>query len=330
MSAIKIFDIPRLLLLAILAGGMSGCATVTTQDDVLMPARKGVVPKTLLIQTFEGGVDSQGDEIKSLISGGLTREAQIPIVTQNPHSVLTGQLTFSSDTESWTKEKVKQSKSEQLCESGNSGCSSTTEEIKYLVYYYQRTRQLTVNYSLNIDGRLIGGSHSAQDKGTWTSSESAINAKVQAGPENANDATLMQTVANEIVKDISPYHDTVDFNFKKGTSKAKMGGIGSMVGDPNLKLAIKYVQNKRYDQAVSIFQQVADNAILIENRAAANYNIGLILEMKGEYKKAFEYYSNANQMNPSDTTYIKALTQAEERYQMKKAVDLQQQMIEGQ
>ncbi len=263
---------------------LTGCGITPIQGEVNMPSNKGVAPTAVDVTTFKGGKGGQGSEMSRLIIGELKREGHVSVSKGANASVMSGQLDIGNlKTDSWSDSYEYKGKT-------------------YTVYYYKAEKELSVSYELNVGGEIVGDTFSESYSEQW-SGDSSSAAKSKAPNEKSIDSRLMAKIARQIAYDISPHKEPMTFNFHNGD-------------DPHITTAITYVQNRRYDQAMSILRQVVDHTADMKDRAAATYNMGLLFEMQGDFKQAFEMYKDANQMVLGEEDYIKALTRAEERHEL--------------
>lgn len=290
----RIFDVKdimksfaqKLLMLSI-AICFVGCGSVVVQEPINVPSDKGVAIKSVQVLPFQSRNRQDGNDMRQKILGELNKEGHVKVKSSGAEAVLGGQLGFSRlETDSW----------------------STSFEQKgkvYRSYHYKMQKTLTVNYELNVGGEMIGDTHREDFSEEWSSSESTREAQSQAWTEKSIDSNLMNRLARQIAADISPHKVMMNFTFLTGD-------------DENIKVGLKYIEKKRYDQAISILRQVINQTPNIEDRAVATYDVGLIYEMQGDFEKAFEYYRDANQMDLSKEQYIDALTRAERRFEQDK------------
>lgn len=271
---------------------LSGCSTTAVPAKVNVPSHKGVYPKTLVVQEFRGATRRQGQEIRNSIIANLKSHGHVEVLQKSADANLIGQLNFGRLKEDEWEEEIKK-------EVEIDGQKATKTLIEY---HFQAEKTLSVNYELHHQGKIIAGTHSESYSDEW-SDESEYKARRHMPSIAKIDSSLISAIAAKIAKDISPHQITVKFDFHHGK------------GDDNILLGITYVENKRYDQALSIFQQVYQNTTKEMNKAVAQYNIGLVYEMTGKFKQAFDSYTLANQIDPKEKDYIKALTRVEQRKQ---------------
>jgi tetratricopeptide (TPR) repeat protein len=77
-----------------------------------------------------------------------------------------------------------------------------------------------------------------------------------------------------------------------------------------MKLALDFIQNKNFDDALKLYQAVYENAEKPKVKARAAHNIAMVYEVKGDIEKAIEWAQKAIDMgNKSTKYYLQVLTQ---------------------
>jgi tetratricopeptide (TPR) repeat protein len=154
---------------------------------------------------------------------------------------------------------------------------------------------------------LTGDTVSVDFDKTWSSSESRSKARSKAYSDGQIINNALEAIAQKVSWAVSPHKETISRELQEGS-------------DDNIKLGIKYLENGRTDQAISIWDQALHNTQDPKCKAAAYYNIAVIKESQGHYKDAFQLYSEANQILPHEELYIQSMTRVEQAQQQSDAM----------
>jgi TPR repeat len=119
-------------------------------------------------------------------------------------------------------------------------------------------------------------------------------------------SSLAREVVKEFVRKITPHHATLEFTLKK---KDDSPGGSSRKVTKLLAMGSKYAENGDWDSALEKFRQAVD---LKHDSPAANYDLAVAFEVKGELHKAKEYYQTALLLN-SETDYSKGVANIKDR-----------------
>ena len=119
-------------------------------------------------------------------------------------------------------------------------------------------------------------------------------------------SSLAREVVKEFVRKITPHHATLEFTLKKKDDSP--GGYSREVTNL-LEMGSKYAENGDWDRALGQFRQAVD---LKQDSPAANYNLAVALEVKGELTKAKEYYRRALHLN-DESDYSKGVAKISDR-----------------
>jgi tetratricopeptide (TPR) repeat protein len=279
------FQLRRFFCLLLIYATISACSTTNVIGTINVPSNKGIAISTVSISKFKDNGSNLGEEIRTAIASKISNQGHVKVISMGAEAQLKGSISMGRITRDSWSEKYK-----------------SDDEIKRR-YYYQVQKSISASYELNQNQRIFSDSHNESYSQTWSSDQSSSDARRQSINESEINSRLIERIATRIANDITPHKEARDFTFKHGK-------------DANFKIGIKYVEHQRYDQAISIFRQVAENTLDIEDRATATYNLGVIFEMQGQFEKAFEKYRDANQMVLNEEDYITALSRAEKHYKL--------------
>lgn len=279
-----------------------GCAPPIHTFTVVAPAK---FPETMSIKSIEVRpfkvLSKQGKnysiQLKKIIEAGIANEGFIKVVNNNSKTLLAGDVFFG---------KLQQSKYRT---------SYKTKKGTYRIYHFVKKITISGNYSLfdqNEKRTIIGDSFNINFDRKWTSSQNYGEAKASASSDEQIIHLALKQIANKIVSGVSPHKERIKRELKKGS-------------DSNIELGITYLVNGRVDQAVAIWDQVVNNTVKPQDKAAAYYNIGVVKEARGQYKDAFELFSKANSFDIKEELYMKAMTRVERSQQAREKVNSQTQ-----
>lgn len=243
-----------------------------------------VKPFTIL----SGRGEHHAVQLKKMIETSVANEGYVKVVNYDFDAVVSGNMNFGDI------QKKSYSKSRK-----------TKEGTKY-THYYGKKVTITGNYSLtdrNENRTIIGDSFNFNFEKEWSSYENSDEAEAKALTDEQIIQSALEGIAKEITAAVSPHKETVSRELEKGS-------------DDNIKRGNTYLVNGRTDQAIAIWNQVAEQTEEVKDKAAAYYNIGVVKETEGKYKDAFELFSKANALCPDRELYIKALTRVEEIQQL--------------
>jgi tetratricopeptide (TPR) repeat protein len=226
-----------------------------------------------------------------MVKSGIAKEGYIKIVENGGEATLSGMLNIGRVQGEATKSSYE--------------CTKKRDGKKYkttcYTYTYKKSHTVKLDYTLkgNRDNSTIyGDSLSESFDDSWSSSNSASDARMKAKADEQIIHDLLKTIADKVVKAVTPHKETVSRELQEGDSD-------------NIKLGITYIENGRVEQALAIWDQCTVKLKKPKDIAAAYYNIGVIKESTGEYSNAFNLYSKANEILPKEELYIKAMTRAE-------------------
>ncbi|WP_321419110.1 tetratricopeptide repeat protein [uncultured Desulfobacter sp.] len=167
-------------------------------------------------------------------------------------------------------------------------------------YYYTKKLAIKADYTLKDRNNnvVLADSITETYNKTWTSRESQSEAKSNALTDEEIINQVMQTISRKIIYAITPHEEVVKRVLQEGT-------------DPNIKLGITYLTTGRTDQALNIWDQCVQGAMSSNDKAITYYNIGVVMESQGLYRDAFELYSEANALLPTEKLYMESMTRVE-------------------
>lgn len=279
------FQLWRFYCFFLIFASICACSTTKINGTINLPSNKGIAISTVSISKFKDNGGNLGEEMRTAIASKISNQGHVRVISMGAEAHLKGSISMGRIShDSWSEEY------------------KSDDEVKRR-YYYQVEKSISASYELNQDNRVFNDSYYENYSQTWSSNLSSSDARRQSINESEINSRLIGRIATHITNDITPHKAAREFTFKHGK-------------DANLKIGIKYVEHQRYDQAISIFRQVAENTLDIKDRATATYNLGVIFEMQGQFEKAFEKYRDANQMVLSEEDYITALSRAEKHYKL--------------
>jgi tetratricopeptide (TPR) repeat protein len=129
-------------------------------------------------------------------------------------------------------------------------------------------------------------------------------------------SSLTREVVKEFVRKITPHLATLEFTLKKKDDSP--GGHSREVTNL-LEMGSKYAENGDWGRALEQFSQAVD---LKQDSPAANYNLAVALEVKGELHKAKEYYRRALHLN-DESDYSKGVANISDRLASQKKLEQQ-------
>lgn len=275
---------------ALLAAGLSACSTPKVNIPMQVPGTLGVPVTEVTLRRFaaERNAVTHAATLVNLVTAGLGKNGAVAVRTNASH-ILEGQLEVSR----WELAHAMEDD------------YKLTRDLKYVKdgkkCVYTKTASLTGTYTLNgSDGTGYGGgsfSIPMTDKG---SDKSCSKAKIELASDGELVQTAMEKAAQKIVAALSPHQVEVNVKLLEGDSEDNKAGI-------------EHFQDGRRESAMNIWVQVSKSQQDTEARAAAFHNIGVLLEIRGELKSAFDNYAYASTLMPSDKDYRRALTRLEER-----------------
>ncbi len=254
-------------------------ATFTVDAPAAYPATWDI--QSIQVQAFDVNSSHHRDEAKQLqhmIKNGIAQEGYIRALETGGDALVKGDLTIG-----------------KLQADSYRNSYETDDGIEY-VYYYTKKLPVTGNFSL-IDQKsnrvIVGDSFSYSFDNKWRSSNSPSDAKAQAVSNEQILHGILEKVSREIVWAVSPHKETVTRTLEKGSDKS-------------IRLGNKYLENNSPDQAILIWREVLEKSDDPEDIAAAHYNIGVVMEARGEFDKAKSMFEEANLLLPERELYIEA------------------------
>ncbi|MDD5272336.1 MAG: DUF6340 family protein [Methylovulum sp.] len=273
---------------------LAGCAPKVMHSFIVdAPAKypSSLVIKEIEVLPFEGN-GQYGQTIGILIKSGISHEGYINVVPGAGY-VVTGNLTIG-DVYKNSREKAYE------CSEYDPNTKKSYKKTCYS-YYHTKKTITKVGYILqdkSSGSTIIGDSFTSNFDRTWESGTSVADAEASASTDDAIITASIEELAQKVVADVTPHKMTVSRELQKGD-------------DDNIGLGITYLEKGRADQAVAIWDQVINQSLKTEDKAAAYYNIGVVKESQGLYKDAFELYSKSNVLMPKEELYMEAMTRVE-------------------
>lgn len=285
-------------LLIIAMAIVGGCAAPRYTFNVVAPAKYAEKVDSVHIREFSTSSNSRypyAYQLKKLIEAGIANEGYISVVNGEAECRLEGTLDIGGvQTHKYTTKTQKDNKT---------------------VYTYHFTKKLVVAGSFTMASQrrnktLVGDSFTEIYNKSWSSDESYALAMAEAPPNEEIIHLLLKRIACDIVATVSPHRETVSRVLQAGEN-------------PNIKLGNTYLKNGRMEQAVGIWDQVIHSSQTPEDKAAAIYNIGVVKEAQGRYQDAFDLFSRANKLVPSEELYIQAMTRVENAQKQREKAQFQ-------
>ena len=324
------------LVLLLTWGFVAGCASIeqgiSTVSDLILPQSHTftvIAPaeypaslniKSIEVEPFEvsGGNQVFGKQLKRIIESDIANEGYLAVMNTGADTVVSGTIhvgeirkkTYSGKA-SAVSQKIGEETSRIIKDIiGDDDSGSSEDETVYI-----HTKELTItgDYALHDnrrDTRITGDSFSVSFDDRWQSSDSAIQAEAKAPPDEVIVHELLGNIVKDIVKTVSPHREQVTRRLEKGSDKS-------------IRLGITYLKNGRIEQAMSIWDQVAERTAESKDKASALYNIGVIKEAQGKYVDAFNLFSQANALWPERELYMQAMTRVEEAKRKREIRDRQ-------
>ena len=283
----------RTLLTLLVLATMTACSHKEYSFEIDAPPKYSSehIFKSMSIKDFKSDNSRYESSIISMLKSGIAKEGYIKIVPNGEDATLSGVLHVGSV-------QIESKTDSYKCTRTRDGKDYETTCYRYT---YKKSHTLKVDYTLknNRDNSVIyGDSLSESFDDSWSSSSSASDAKMDAKTDIQIISDSLKTIADKIIKAVTPHKETVSRELQEGDSD-------------KVKLGITYIENGRVEQALAIWDQCTVKLKDPENVAASYYNIGVIKESTGEYSNAFNLYSKANELLPKEELYIKAMTRAE-------------------
>ncbi|MGH0029589.1 MAG: DUF6340 family protein [Myxococcota bacterium] len=277
-------------LLAVLSCVLQGCITLTEDYAVQvdMPARQVERPiDSIAVLDFASNVPGWGPGASQSIRGGLTREGYIRVVDRGSY-VLIGDVSVG--------------RPETSVEHSSHRVEYEENDVKRVktvhVYTFRKKLTSALSYQLRAGAETVAANTFTMHYDESFARDSAAAARA-AAPSDANIIGMqLGAMANLVVFDVSPHSEQRTLKFE----------IGSHAG---FRQGMAYLKNGRQDQALDLWQQVADQATEPKEKASALYNIAIVLELRQEYASAFDLLGEADFLVPGNDRYIQAMTRVE-------------------
>jgi tetratricopeptide (TPR) repeat protein len=248
------------------------------------------------VRPFSSNYQGYGDKMADLVKNNITREGYIKVVNQGGQAVLTGTISIGRfDKKSYHK------KYEMKDKEGN--------KKVYYTYYYRKQLATDATYSLKQGNKQIAGGNLTENYDRKWSGENAAEARSQATSDDGIITSSLNALARRIVKGISPHQSTRLFPIPCSSFVDKLMCWNR---PETTKLGAEYYKNRRYDQAEKYWQQTLKNEQKPEYKAEAHYLIGVLRVKDNKFADAFRQFKRADELEPGNDLYMRALSQAEE------------------
>jgi tetratricopeptide (TPR) repeat protein len=126
-------------------------------------------------------------------------------------------------------------------------------------------------------------------------------------------SSLVKESIRQFVRQITPHYSELKLSLKARDDS--VSGSGRRV-NKLLKIGNKYAEHGDWDRALEQFQQ----AVTVNHDSpAANYNLAVILELKGKLHEAKEHYETAARLKP-EPVYTRAVSHINQRIASQKKI----------
>jgi tetratricopeptide (TPR) repeat protein len=270
-----------------------GCGGKIARTPFEATSRSGVVIDSVQLGTFSG---NYGPKLAELVKNNITREGYIKVVDRGGQTILTGTVTVG------TVDKKSHHESYQ---------TEDKDGRKVTKYTYYHRKQLTTQatYSLKKRGKAIAGNNfTARYDRRWSSSDNASAAIAQAVSDDQIVVSTLNDLAWQISAAVSPHKETLSFTLP---CTALTDYLWCWKRPPSLKLGNEYYDKGRYDQAEKYWQQAIQESPEPYYQAAAYYSLGVLKVHDKQYGKAFEFFTKADELDPGNKVFMRALSKAE-------------------
>lgn len=277
-----------------MCGWLVACTGPTARPGVEVKAQDiDFLPDSLEVQPFSANQRNYGAKLTALVKTGIANEKYLKVVEHGGQTILSGTLTIGRvNTNSHCKPYEIEDKDGK-------------KVTKYTCYYRKQfTSQAT--YSLSKGGKVIAGNNFTDNYDSEWHGETAAEARTKAISDENILTNSLNTLARQIVSAVSPHQETWSFPLATGVAWQ------FWKRHPSLKLGIQYYKSRRYDQAEKYWNQAIKQAVEPQDKAAAHYNIGVLRVHEGKYANAFRLFKKADELDPGNYLYMRALTKAEE------------------
>lgn len=271
-----------------------GCASQKAYTSFEATSRSGVVIDSVQLGTFSGNF---GAKLAELVKNNITREGYIKVVDRGGQTILTGTVTVG------TVDKKSHHESYQ---------TEDKDGRKVTKYTYYHRKQLTsqATYSLKKRGKAIAGNNfTARYDRRWSSSDNAAAAIAQAVSDDQIVVSTLNDLASQISAAVSPHKETLSFTLP--CTRTLLDWAWCWERPPSLKLGNEYYDKGRYDQADKYWQQAIQETPDPYYQAAAYYSLGVLKVHDKQYGNAFEFFTKADELDPGNELFMKALSKAE-------------------
>lgn len=291
-----------------------GCAPQTIKFPVTAPAAyQGKVPASLKVQNFNSNKRNLGSIFSNEIAAEVTQEGIIKVVDKDTsaEAILKGRLIVGEfNVNSWSESFE--------CIEYQAGKKKPVEKT-CTTYFHSKKVDIKAQFDvIDRKSKVVLVSDTELERFNQKFSGDSAESALTSAP--TNDQILNDTViklAKSVLQKISPHKITVE---------RKLEG-----GNENLELGIKYAVNNQLQRAICFWiEHQDDNDSKI--KAAANYNLGVIMESESEGKNearlnmAHKYYEIADRTAPGKDLYIKALSNTQQLKEQKRKLNNQSQL----
>jgi tetratricopeptide (TPR) repeat protein len=248
------------------------------------------------VRAFSSNHQGYGGKMADFVKNGITREGYIKVVGRGGQTVLTGTISIGR-----FDEKSHYKKYETEDKDGK-------KKVHY-TYYYRKQLATDATYSLKQGNKQIVGGNLTENYDREWRGENAAEARSKATSNDGIITSSLMGLAGRIVKGISPHQATRSFPIPCSSFFDKAICWNR---PKTTKFGAKYYKNRRYDQAEKYWQQTIKNEQKPEYKAEAHYLIGVLRVKDNQFANAFRRFKSADELDPNNDLYMRALSQAED------------------
>ena len=310
-------SLKRTSLIALVSVALLSCSSaLQVKTKVLMPAEINLSEyKTVAVADFQETKGDWGRKIASWVEDELSKarvdgkpyfillsrtklermleENNLPI-TNLGKPKMTSQLKRLGGVDAIITGTVNQAYNSELIYSLRQPCALITGHLN-LIFEFISVRTGRVEFRKNInqqkvvDSCGIGG----QPLVEYTYNQEPLS-------------SLVKESIREFVRQITPHYSVLELSLK--TRDDSLSGSNREI-NKLLGIGNKYAEHGDWDRALQEFQQ----AVTVNHDSpAANYNLAVILEIKGKLHEAKEHYETAARLKP-EPVYTRAVSQINQR-----------------
>lgn len=279
----------------------SACASQQVAFEVVAPAGypESKRIKSIEVRLFEplnSYSKAQANRLHEYIENGIANENFITVTSQNSDAILKGQLLVEPvKTEKFIDEEP------TLTETLISKAVGDDGDKNKKKYKISKTLTVTGTYSIIYipeQRKVFADNIGLKFEKTWYSYNNYEEAISEAPSDENIVSNVLVSVAKQIVQNATPHKKTIRRSLQKGK-------------DERLEIGNTYMVYGRTEQALALWDQVAEQPAHPEDKAKAYYNIGVAMEAQGKYQDAFANFSEASMLDMGNKIYLEAMNRVE-------------------